>query len=44
MCFGIKERESLYSNGGRNMNGMPFNLIKNHEPKPYFSLEENLVH
>ena len=23
--FGIKERRGLYSNGGGNMNGMPFN-------------------
>ena len=25
LCFGIKEREGLYSSGGENMNGMPFN-------------------
>ena len=25
MCFGMKEREGLYSSGGRNMNGRPFN-------------------
>ena len=23
--FGMKEREGLYSSGGENMNGMPFN-------------------
>ena len=25
VCFGMKERESLYGSGGWNMNGMPFN-------------------
>ena len=25
VCFGIKERESLYSSGRENMNGRPFN-------------------
>ena len=25
VCFGMKEREDLYSSGGGNMNGMPFN-------------------
>ena len=25
VCFGIKKRGSLYSSGGGNMNGMPFN-------------------
>ena len=25
MCFGMKEREGLYSSGGENMNGMLFN-------------------
>ena len=25
VCFGMKERESLYSSGGGNMNGMSFN-------------------
>ena len=24
-CLGIKERGGLYSSGGENMNGMPFN-------------------
>ena len=24
-CFGMKERENLYSSGGENMNGRPFN-------------------
>ena len=24
-CLGMKERESLYSSGGENMNGRPFN-------------------
>ena len=25
LCFGVKERGGLYSSGGENMNGMPFN-------------------
>ena len=25
VCFGIKERESLYSSGRENINGRPFN-------------------
>ena len=25
VCFGMKEREGLYSSGGENMNGRPFN-------------------
>ena len=25
VCFGIKEREGLYSSGGENMNERPFN-------------------
>ena len=25
LCFGMKEREGLYSSGGENMNGRPFN-------------------
>ena len=25
VCFGMKEGEDLYSSGGGNMNGMPFN-------------------
>ena len=25
VCFGMKERGALYSSGGENMNGMPFN-------------------
>ena len=25
VCFGMKERGGLYSSGGENMNGMPFN-------------------
>ena len=25
VSFGMKEREGLYSSGGENMNGMPFN-------------------
>ena len=25
VCFGMKERESLYSSGRGNINGMPFN-------------------
>ena len=25
VCFGMKEREGLYSSGTRNMNGRPFN-------------------
>ena len=25
VCFGMKERGGLYSNGGENMNGRPFN-------------------
>ena len=25
VCFGMKEKEGLYSSGGGNMNGMPFN-------------------
>ena len=25
VCFGMKERVGLYSSGGENMNGMPFN-------------------
>ena len=25
VCFGMKEREGLYSSGGENMNEMPFN-------------------
>ena len=25
VCFGMKERGSLYSSGGENMNGKPFN-------------------
>ena len=25
VCFGMKERGGLYSSGGRNMNGRPFN-------------------
>ena len=25
LCLGMKERGSLYSSGGENMNGMPFN-------------------
>ena len=25
MCFGMNEGESLYSSGGGNMNGRPFN-------------------
>ena len=25
VCSGMKERESLYSSGGENMNGRPFN-------------------
>ena len=25
VCFGMKEREDLYSSGGENMNGRPFN-------------------
>ena len=25
MCFGMKKRRGLYSSGGENMNGMPFN-------------------
>ena len=25
VCFGIKERGGLYSSGGENMNGRPFN-------------------
>ena len=25
VCFGMKERGSLYSSGGGNMNGRPFN-------------------
>ena len=25
VCFGMKEREGLYSSGGKNMNGRPFN-------------------
>ena len=24
-CFGMREREGLYSSGGGNMNGRPFN-------------------
>ena len=24
VCFGMKEREGLYSSGGENMNGRPF--------------------
>ena len=24
-CFGMNEREGIYSSGGGNMNGMPFN-------------------
>ena len=45
-CFGMKENGGLYSNGGENMNGRPFNEVwkKNHEPRPPFSLGENLVH
>ena len=36
----------LYSSGGGNMNGRPFNESwkKNHESRPHFSLWENLVH
>ena len=25
VCFGMKKMEGLYSSGGENMNGMPFN-------------------
>ena len=25
LCLGMKEREGLYSSGGENMNGRPFN-------------------
>ena len=25
LCFGMKERGGLYSSGGENMNGRPFN-------------------
>ena len=25
LCLGMKERGGLYSSGGENMNGMPFN-------------------
>ena len=25
VCFGMKEREGLYSSGGENMNGRPYN-------------------
>ena len=25
LCFGMKERGGLYSSGGKNMNGRPFN-------------------
>ena len=25
VCFGMKERRGLYSSGGENMNGRPFN-------------------
>ena len=25
LCVGMKEMEGLYSSGGENMNGMPFN-------------------
>ena len=25
VCFGMKEKGGLYSNGGENMNGRPFN-------------------
>ena len=25
VCFGMKEKGGLYSSGGENMNGMPFN-------------------
>ena len=28
MCFGMKENESLYSSGGGNINGIPFNESK----------------
>ena len=32
VCFGMEEKEGLYSNGGENMNGRLFNegLKKNH--------------
>ena len=46
MCLGMKEMEDLYSSGGGNMNGRPFNegLTKNNKPRPHFSLRKNLVH
>ena len=49
VCFGMKERGGLYSSGGENMNGMPFNegwqrIKKNYEPRTYFRLWRNLVH
>ena len=28
VCFGMKEGEDLYSSGGGNMNGMPFNGVE----------------
>ena len=34
VCFGMNERGDIYSSGGGNMN----------EPRPHFSLWENLVH
>ena len=39
VCLGMKEMGGLYSSGGENMNGRPFN-----EPSPHFSLGGNLVY
>ena len=46
MCLGMKEGEDLYSSGGGNINGRPFNegLTKNNKPRHHFSLRKNLVH
>ena len=49
LCPGMEEKGGFYSSGGEYMNGRSFNngwqrIKKNHEPRPYFRLWENLVH